>query len=230
MNKADRIIVALDVATEREAFGLVTQLRETVTWFKVGLQLYTGAGPKVVHAIVESGAKVFLDLKLHDIPNTVAGAVASAAALGVDMLTIHLSGGEAMIRAAVEAAGVRLAIVGVTVLTSQTDETLGTVGVDQGVERQVIRLAKLGVGCGICALVASPREAPILRAEFDSRVKIITPGIRPTDATTDDQKRIATPGEAIKAGADYLVIGRPIIADPEPFAAVRRILAELGDH
>jgi orotidine-5'-phosphate decarboxylase len=230
MNKADTIIVALDVKTEREALDLVTQLRETVTWFKVGLQLYTAAGPDVVHEIVRTGAKVFLDLKLHDIPNTVAGAVASAAGLGVDMLTIHLNGGEAMIRAAVETAGDQVTIVGVTVLTSQTDQTLGEIGVNEGVEKQVIRLARLGIDCGIRALVASPREAALLRNEFGKDVKIITPGIRPKGVAAGDQQRITTPLEAIEAGADYLVIGRPIVADREPAGAVRRIVAELGGH
>lgn len=195
--------------------------------FKVGLQLYTAAGPDVVRKIVATGAKVFLDLKLHDIPNTVAGAVDSAKTLGTDMLTIHLSGGEPMIRAAVEAAGDRLILVGVTILTSQTDDTLGAIGMSDGVEKQVLRLAKLGVDCGIRALVASPREAAGLRAEMRDQVTIITPGIRPIGAASGDQKRVTTPRDAIQAGADFLVIGRPIIGEPDPAAAVEKIVAEI---
>jgi orotidine-5'-phosphate decarboxylase len=144
------------------------------------------------------------------------------------MLTIHLSGGEPMIRAALEAAEDRIIIVGVTVLTSQTNDTLGSIGCTDDVEKQVLRLARLGVGTGIRALVASPREAAGLRAEFGDRVKIITPGIRPAGATAGDQKRITTPRDAIAAGADFLVIGRPIVGDPDPLAATESIIAELN--
>ena len=224
----ERIIVALDVAREDEALDLVQRLGGRVSRFKVGLQLYTAAGPDVVRKIVATGAKVFLDLKLHDIPNTVAGAVESARTLGTEMLTIHLSGGEAMIRAALEAAEDRLIIVGVTALTSHNDETLGSIGCSEGVEKHVLRLAKIGVGAGVCALVASPREAAMLRAELGDRIKIITPGIRPEGTTTGDQKRVTTPREAIQAGADFLVIGRPIVADPHPLSAVDKIVAEIA--
>ena len=226
----ERIIVALDVAQEDEALRLVERLASRISRFKVGLQLYTAAGPEVVRKIIATGAKVFLDLKLHDIPNTVEGAVESARTLGVEMMTIHLGGGEPMIRAALEAAEDRLIIVGVTVLTSQNDETLGAVGCSEGVANQVMRLAKLGVGCGIRALVASPQEAPALRTEFGEQVKIITPGIRPAGAVSGDQKRVTTPSEAIEAGADFLVIGRPIVDDPHPVSAVDRILAEIGSR
>ena len=223
----DRIIVALDVARKEEALNLVHRLASRVSRFKVGLQLFTAAGPDIVTKIVATGAKVFLDLKLHDIPNTVAGAVESARTLGADMLTIHLSGGEPMVRAAVETAEDGLIIVGVTVLTSHSDETLGAIGCGEGVEKQVSRLAKLGLGCGIRALVASPQEAASLRSEFGAQVTIITPGIRPAGAVSGDQKRVTTPRDAIEAGADFLVIGRPIIADPHPLAAVEKILAEI---
>jgi orotidine-5'-phosphate decarboxylase len=226
----DKIIVALDVATQDEALSLVHQLSSRISRFKIGLQLYTAEGPAIVRKIVATGARVFLDLKLHDIPNTVAGAVESAKTLGVEMLTIHLSGGEPMIRAALEAAEDQLILVGVTVLTSQTNDTLGAIGCSDGVEDQVLRLAKLGVGCGIRALVASPREAAILRAEFGDQVKIITPGIRPAGTTIGDQKRITTPRDAIQAGADFLVIGRPIVADPDPLAAAEKIIAELSSR
>jgi len=225
---ADKIIVALDVPTEKEAVNMVNRLRQHVSRFKVGLQLYTAAGPNVVREIVRTGANVFLDLKLHDIPNTVRSAVASAVDLGADMMTIHLSGGEAMIRAAVEAAQGRTTILGVTVLTSQTDETLNSIGVRESVEAQVVRLASLGVKCGVGGLVASPREAAVLRRQIPAEIRIVTPGIRPSSAPAGDQKRVTTPQEALQAGADYLVVGRPIIADPDPVAAVQRILAELS--
>ena len=224
---SERIIVALDVPTEEEALNLVQKLGSRISRFKVGLQLYTAAGPAVVRKIIATGAKVFLDLKLHDIPNTVGSAVESARALGVEMLTIHLGGGEPMIRAALEAAEDRAIIVGVTVLTSQDSETLGTLGCSEGVEKQVLRLARLGLGCGIRALVASPQEVALLRAELSDRVRIITPGIRAAGVAGDDQKRVTTPREAIEAGADFLVIGRPIVADPHPFSAAQKIIAEL---
>ena len=225
---ADKIIVALDVPTEKEAVNLVSLLRTHVSRFKVGLQLYTAAGPNVVREILRTGANVFLDLKLHDIPNTVRSAVASAVDLGADMMTIHLSGGEAMIQAAVDAAQHRTTILGVTVLTSQTDETLSSIGVRESVEAQVVRLANLGVKCGVGGLVASSREAAVLRRQIPAEIRIVTPGIRPGRAPAGDQKRVTTPREALEAGADYLVVGRPIIADPDPAAAVQRILAELS--
>jgi len=225
---ADKIIVALDVPTEKEAVNMVNRVRQHISRFKVGLQLYTAAGPNVVREIVRTGANVFLDLKLHDIPNTVRSAVASAVDLGADMMTIHLSGGEAMIRAAVEAAQGRTTILGVTVLTSQTDDTLNSIGVRESVEAQVVRLASLGVKCGVGGLVASPREAAVLRRQIPAEIRIVTPGIRPSSAPAGDQKRVTTPREALQAGADYLVVGRPIIADPDPVAAVQRILAELS--
>ena len=225
---ADKIIVALDVATAEEARDLVKQLGRQVTRFKVGLQLYTAGGPAIVREIVASGAKVFLDLKLHDIPNTVAGAVASAVSLGVDMLTIHLSGGEAMIRAAVEAAKGQTTILGVTVLTSQNDDTLGTIGVNENVSDHARRLALIGVSCGVGGLVTSPKEAKMLKNSVPAGIKIVTPGIRPSGTDAGDQKRITTPRSAVDAGADYLVIGRPITADPDPVAAVQRILDELA--
>lgn len=226
--RLDKIIVALDVDNEREALGLVNRLQGSVSFFKVGLQLYTAAGPDVVLKIVDTGSKVFLDLKLHDIPNTVRSAVESAVDLGIDMLTIHLSGGESMIRAAVEAAERHFMILGVTVLTSHTNETLGEVGVAEDLEKQALRLATLGVNCGVGGLVASAREAALLRKHIPRHIKIVTPGIRPSwAAAPGDQKRITTPLQAIEAGADYLVIGRPIIASPDPVQAVERVLTEL---
>jgi orotidine-5'-phosphate decarboxylase len=224
---ADKIIVALDFATGAEATALVRQLTPEIRFFKIGLQLYTATGPQIVRDIISGGSKVFLDLKLHDIPNTVAGAVESASELGVDMLTIHLAGGEAMIRAAVDARRNDISILGVTVLTSQTDETLHSIGIGDTIGNQVLRLAKLGVSCGVQGLVASPREIKELRGAFGEKIMLVTPGIRPTGSEKGDQKRVSTPREAIDAGADYLVIGRPITAHAEPREAVKKILAEL---
>jgi orotidine-5'-phosphate decarboxylase len=224
---ADQIICALDVATKKEALDLVERLHEQISFFKVGLQLYTASGPEVVREILSTGAKVLLDLKLHDIPNTVARAVESASNLGVQMLTIHLSGGPEMIRAAVEASGNNMSILGVTVLTSATEETLREIGVFDKINIHVSRLAKLGVPAGIGGLVASPREAKMLRAEFGKEIKIVTPGVRPSWTDAADQKRVMTPREALEAGADYLVIGRPITAHPNPRGAVATILDEI---
>ena len=225
---ADKIIVALDVPTKEAALNLVGLLRDRISFFKVGLQLYTSEGPAVVREILALGVKVFLDLKLYDIPNTVAGAVQSAAELGVHMFSIHLSGGDAMVRAAVSARSDNLTILGATVLTSMTQETLSEVGIVDKVDNQVSRLAKLGVAAGINGLVASPHEIEILRPQFGDEIKIVTPGIRPSWMEAGDQKRIMTPREALDAGADYLVIGRPIIAHSSPSDAVARILKELS--
>jgi len=225
--KTDKIIVALDVATKKEALVLVEQLRDQISFFKIGLQLYTAEGPEIVRAVLATGAKVFLDLKLHDIPNTVARAVESATRLGAQMLTIHLSGGPEMIRAAVTARKNSLSILGVTVLTSADEKALREIGISDKIDNQVLRLAKLGVETGIDGLVASPHEVKILRQEFVSKVKIVTPGVRPNWAEAGDQKRVMTPREALDAGADYLVIGRPVIADPNPRRALTKILDEL---
>ena len=225
---ADKIIVALDVATEKEALDLVRELRGQISLFKIGLQLYTAEGPEIVRAVLAPGAKVFLDLKLHDIPNTAAKAVESAAKLGVQMVTIHLSGGGEMIRAAVRARKDNMSILGVTVLTSADQETLSETGVSDKIDNQVLRLAKLGVESGVDGIVASPSEIKLLRAEFGDRIKIIAPGIRPAWSQAGDQKRVSTPRQAIEAGADYLVIGRPITCHPRPSDAVRLILSELS--
>jgi orotidine-5'-phosphate decarboxylase len=224
----DKIIVALDVASKGEALDLVGQLREQISFFKVGLQLYTACGPEIVREIISKDAKVFLDLKLHDIPNTVARAVESASELGVQMLTIHLSGGGNMIRAAVAVRMNNMSILGVTVLTSATRETLREIGIEDKIDNQVLRLAGLGVAAGIDGLVASPYETKTLRAACGNKVKIVTPGVRPSWSEAGDQKRIMTPREAINAGADYLVIGRPITAHPNPREAVTKILEELA--
>jgi orotidine-5'-phosphate decarboxylase len=224
----DRLIIALDVPTQTEALKLVRELSPQVGFFKIGLQLYTAGGPEIVRAILATGAKVFLDLKLHDIPNTVGKAVESAGRLGVQMLTIHLSGGEEMIRAAIDGRQHNMSILGVTVLTSAGEQTLRETGVSGKISNHVLRLAKLGVTTGIDGVVASPHEIQMLRAEFGDQMRIVVPGIRPTWSEAGDQKRVMTPREAFQNGADYLVIGRPIIAHPSPRAAVAKILGELS--
>ena len=219
-NAADKIIVALDVPTKERALELVKQLEDKISFFKIGLQLYTAEGPEIVRAVLATGAKVWLDLKLYDIPNTVARAVESASTLGVQMLTIHLSGGSEMIRAATAARANEMLLLGVTVLTSATEQTLREIGIDDDVDEQVLRLANLGAAGGIDGLVASPHELKRLRAEFGNRIKIAVQGIRPGWAEPGDQKRFMTPREAIEAGADYIGIGRPITAHPRPIEAV----------
>jgi orotidine-5'-phosphate decarboxylase len=223
------LIVALDFPNGTKALNLVSVLSGAVSIYKIGLELYTAEGPGIVRAVAATGAKIFLDLKLHDIPNTVAKAVAAAGDLGVQMLTVHLSGGSAMLEAAVEARPTRLSLLGVTVLTSSTPETLSETGVTSGIEEQVVRLAELGRKSGIDGLITSPHEVAILRDRVGAEMKLITPGVRPSWAAANDQKRFTTPAEALQRGADYLVIGRPITADPNPRAAVERILAEIAE-
>jgi orotidine-5'-phosphate decarboxylase len=227
-NAAEKIIVALDVATKEKALELVKQLRDQISFFKIGLQLYTAEGPEIVRAVLSTGAKVWLDIKLHDIPNTVARAVESANNLGVHMLTIHLSGGSEMVRAATAAGANNMLLLGVTVLTSATEQTLREIGVAGKVDDQVLRLARLGVEVGIDGVVASPHEIKKLRAEFGDKIKIAVQGIRPTWAEPGDQKRFMTPRDAVEAGADYIGIGRPITAHRNPQEAVAKILQELS--
>lgn len=228
-NPAEKIIVALDVPTKAKALDLVEQLRGDISFFKIGLQLYTAEGPQIVRAVLSSGARVWLDLKLYDIPNTVARAVESASALGVQMSTIHLSGGSEMIRAATAARADGMLLLGVTVLTSATERTLREIGIADNVEDQVLRLARLGVESGIDGIVASPHEINRLRAEFGNKITIAVQGIRPTWAEPGDQKRFMTPRQAIDAGADYIGVGRPITAHQNPREAVSRILDELAN-
>jgi orotidine-5'-phosphate decarboxylase len=225
----NNIIVALDVATSEKALELVEQLRDQISFFKIGLQLYTAEGPGMVRAVLSTGARVWLDLKLYDIPNTVARAVESASALGAQMLTIHLSGGSEMIRAATAARPKSVLLLGVTVLTSATEQTLREIGITSKVDQQVLRLAKLGVESGIDGVVASPHEIKMLRSEFGDRIKIAVPGIRPAWSVAGDQKRVMTPRAALEAGADYLVIGRPVTAHSQPGEAVKKIIEELSD-
>jgi orotidine-5'-phosphate decarboxylase len=227
-NPAGKIIVALDVPSKAKALELVEQLHDDISFFKIGLQLYTAEGPEIVRAVLATGAKVWLDLKLYDIPNTVARAVESANTLGVHMLTIHLSGGSEMIGRATAARGTGMLLLGVTVLTSATEQNLREIGIADNVEDQVLRLARLGVESGIDGVVASPHEIDRLRAEFGNRIKIAVQGIRPTWAEPGDQKRFLTPRQALEAGSDYIGIGRPITAHPRPREAVAKILKELS--
>ena len=224
-----QIIVPLDFPTDQEALKLVDQLGDAVRFYKIGLQLYTRYGPPIVERIKATGAKVFLDLKFHDIPNTVNHAVASACELGVDLMTIHLSGGGKMIEAAVKGLGQSNSLIlGVTVLTSSNRETLREVAVESEVADQVLRLAKLGVENGLRGVVASPLEIGLLRESLGKSLVIVTPGVRPAWSEANDQQRTMTPGEAVRAGADYLVIGRPITAHADPVDAVKKIAEEMA--
>jgi orotidine-5'-phosphate decarboxylase len=224
----DKIIVALDLPSVAAARNLISVLGQGVSWYKIGLQLFSLGGPPFVQEVKASGAKVFLDLKFHDIPNTVQAAVESTCGLGVDMLTIHLSGGSEVCHAALKGRGSNSTLLlGVTVLTSQTEATLSEIGVNRSMTQQVIALATLAKTTGITGLIASPLELEALRKEFGKAFVIVTPGVRPTWSAAGDQKRFTTPAEAIKLGADYLVIGRPITASPDPREAFLRIASEL---
>jgi orotidine-5'-phosphate decarboxylase len=223
----DRLIVALDVGSRAEAISLALTLAPFAGWMKIGLQLFAAEGPDLVRAIRETGAHVFLDLKLHDIPNTVARAVESVAGLDAQMLSLHLTGGGEMVRAAVAAAPENLLLLGVTVLTSADSETLREIGMVEDISRQVVRLAGIGAACGIGGIVASAQEIGGLRKALGQNLKLVIPGIRLRGSEEQDQKRIMTPAEAINAGADYLVIGRPITAAPDPAIAATKILEEI---
>jgi len=223
----EKIIVALDVPTLAEADAILTELEGAATWCKIGMQLFTREGPPMVRLAWERGFKIFLDLKFHDIPNTVAAGVRSAAELGVDMLTIHLAGGPEMIRGAVAAAP-GVCVLGVSVLTSSSAETLAAVGIPHEPAEWVPQLAALGAQCGIGGIVCSPLEIATVRAAVGPAVKIVTPGVRPAGADLGDQKRVLTPAAALAAGADYLVIGRPILAAPDRRAAFEAIAAEVA--
>lgn len=222
-----QIIVALDEPSWVDAERLINQLEGRAVFYKVGLQLFTAAGPAAVEKVKRTGAKVFLDLKLHDIPNTVASAVRAAVDLGVDLCTIHLSGGPEMCAAALEAAGDRLTVLGVTVLTSSNDDTLRAVGIDTPVAQQVSRLARMGFAAGLRGFVASPLEVAMLRAELGPEPVLVIPGVRPAGADVGDQKRIATPADVVRAGATHLVIGRPITRAADPAEAYERIMQEI---
>ncbi len=225
------VIVALDFPDARAALAQAERLEPKLCRVKVGKELFVAAGPDVVARLQERGFEVFLDLKFHDIPNTVAGACRAAARLGVWMLNVHASGGEAMLRAAreaVEAASARPLLIGVTILTSLSDADLRRVGLGGTVAESVERLARLAGECGLDGVVCSALEAPRLRAAMGPGFKLVTPGVRLEGDARQDQSRVATPPEAARLGADYLVIGRPITQAKDPVAVLESIRASLA--
>jgi orotidine-5'-phosphate decarboxylase len=229
-NGRESLIVALDVSNEEKARALVAQLGESVSFYKVGKELFTAVGPALVRELVAGGKKVFLDLKFHDIPNTIAGAVHSAAALGVSLLTVHASGGSKMLQAAAQSAAQSASkptVLAVTVLTSLASADLEEVGVSGGVEAQVLRLAGLAITAGCGGIVASAQEAPRLRQALGAGFTLVTPGIRPAGAVAADQARVVTPEDAIRAGANFLVVGRPIAAADDPRHAAQAIIQQI---
>lgn len=225
----EKIIVAIDSPDQKSALALIAPLSGEGCVFKIGLQLFTAVGPSIVKEIQALGARVFLDLKFHDIPNTAKEAVKSAVALGVDMTTIHLAGGPAMVSESVAAAeNSKTLVLGVTVLTSMDDETLDIVGIPRPATDQVLHLAEMGANCRLRGVVASPHEITPLREEFGRGLVIVTPGVRPAGSDKGDQRRTMTPGEAVRCGADYLVIGRPITSASSPLDAFLRIADEIS--
>jgi orotidine-5'-phosphate decarboxylase len=225
------LIIALDFPTADAAFDLVDKLDSQCVWFKVGLELFVAGGPSLIQPLIERGCSIFLDLKFNDIPNTVAGAIRSAAALGVRMMTVHANGGPAMLAAA-QAALDGLTdppqLLAVTVLTSMDQSQVTAVGVDRTPAAQVELLARMGLSAGINGFVCSPQEVGTLRALAGPEAVLVIPGIRPAGGEVGDQKRVATPADALRQGANYLVVGRPITQAADPAAAAKAILAEMA--
>lgn len=231
LEMAQRLIVALDVPTAGEALALVDRLEGRCTWFKVGLELYVAAGPSIVEKLVERGHSIFLDLKLHDIPNTVASAVRATASLGVRMLTVHAAGGPAMLAAAREAVtetAVPPQLLAVTVLTSMDQAQVTAIGVPRSPQEQVALLAKMGLEARIDGFVCSSQEVAAMRTLTGPEGVLVIPGIRPAGADHGDQQRVATPAQALREGASYLVVGRPITQAPDPAQAALAILEEMS--
>jgi orotidine-5'-phosphate decarboxylase len=226
------LILALDVPTREAAAPILRQLRGHLRWVKIGLQMFTAYGPAYVREVADLGFNIFLDLKLHDIPHTVAKAVESLAPLPIRMLTLHTAGGADMMRAARAAQqsnNPQWLLLGVTVLTSMDAAALHATGVSGAPAEQVARLGRLAAEAGLPGLVCSPLEVALLRAQLPAHLQLVTPGIRPaSDAGGDDQKRVMTPGDAARAGSTYIVVGRPILQAADPAGAARAILAELG--
>ena len=224
------LILALDAPSPRDVTPALRQLQGTVRWAKIGLEMFTATGPDCVREIAGLGFNVFLDLKLHDIPHTVAKAVASVSKLPIRMLTLHTNGGREMMQWAVQAQqdhAPELLLLGVTVLTSMSATGLAETGVPDSPEAQVVRLGRLAADAGLRGLVCSPLEIAPLRRVLPPGVALVTPGIRPREAQADDQTRVMTPAEAARAGANFLVVGRPIFKAPDPVTAARALLAEL---
>ncbi len=227
----DRLIVALDVPTAAQAREMARQLGGICRWVKVGLELYLAAGSAIVEELASQGLSVFLDLKFHDIPNTVAGAVRSASSMGASLLTVHAAGGPAMLAAAAEAAAAQAnspRLLAVTVLTSMDAAQLAAIGVDASPADQVLRLARMARNSGIDGLVCSAEEIRVLRQELGPAMQLVIPGIRPAGSEVGDQKRISTPADAIRAGANALVVGRPITKASNPAQAAEAILKEIA--
>lgn len=225
-----KIIVALDFPDAASALALVDRLDPALCRLKVGKELFTASGPELVRALAARGFEIFLDLKFHDIPNTVAAACRAAAGLGVWMMNVHASGGRRMMLAAQEAlAGLpnRPLLIAVTVLTSMSAEDLGEVGVADAPADQVLRLARLTQACKLDGVVSSAQEAALLRADLGADFRLVTPGIRPAGAAVGDQRRVMTPAEALRAGATDLVIGRPITAATDPLDALKQIQTDI---
>jgi len=232
LEPSKRLIVALDVPSAADALSLADSLTGVCTWVKVGLELFIAAGPAIVHELKNRGFSVFLDLKLHDIPNTVAGAVRSAAATGADMLTVHAAGGPAMLAVAADAArnsNRPIQLLAVTVLTSMDAAQLASVGVPASPFDQVALLARVAIDSGLRGLVCSPHEAASLRKILGDNIALVTPGIRPSGSDAQDQKRISTPAQAIADGATYLVVGRPITQAPDPRAAAQAVQLQIAE-
>ena len=235
-SNTNKLIVVLDVETEREALDLFSALKDVAGMFKVGSQLFTAAGPGVVRELVRQGGRVFLDLKFHDIPNTVAAAGAEATRLGVSIFNVHACGGGEMMRRTAERVAemseregiCRPLVIAVTVLTSADDAALAEAGFSSGTKEQAARMTRLASKSGLDGVVASPHEVRLVREIVERRdFVVVTPGVRPKGASHDDQRRVMTPAEAVRAGADYLVVGRPILNAPDPARAATEILAEM---
>jgi orotidine-5'-phosphate decarboxylase len=235
MKANERLIVALDVDTGEKALSLVEKLKNDVKIFKIGSELFTSCGPKIVKDVKNSGREVFLDLKFHDIPNTVGKSASAAAKLGVFMFNVHALGGPDMMKKTIDAVTeeakklkiTKPKVIAVTMLTSMDENSLKKIGVFDNMETQVLRLAKLAKESGLDGVVASPSEVKVIRKSLGNDFLIVTPGVRPSWAAVGDQKRIATPKEAIDNGADFIVVGRPVIEASDPAAAAKKVLEEI---
>lgn len=237
MTHNERLIVALDVDTKEKALELVKKLKDEVRIFKIGSELFTSCGPSIVEDIQKQGAKVFLDLKFHDIPNTAAKAAASAVRMGVFLFNVHALGGSDMMKKCAQSVTEeakklniqRPKMIAVTILTSMDGNNLRNIGINDNMEKQVLKLATLAKDAGLDGVVASPSEIKTIRKELGEGFLIVTPGVRPAWAAKNDQKRIATPKEAIESGASFIVVGRPVTEADDPVEAVKKILEEINN-